>query len=224
MSDNLIEGFLKFREHTYEGHSALMPQLVREGQSPDYFIISCIDSRANPGTIFQAVPGLFFAHKAMGAIVRPYKKGTALAAALQFALNYNDVREIIVLGHTGCGAVHALIDNIEDEEIASFVEVAREGLHKAEELAGNMSDHNDLHRHAEEQIVLLSVRNLREYPSVKAALQKNKVILRPWLFDMTTGDLLEYEEKSGNFVSLLNTLGLNGDQEAKTSNQGLNNV
>lgn len=203
MTNSLIEGFLKFREAAYSSPDALMPQLAKDGQSPNYFLISCIDSRANPGTIFNAPPGTFFAHKAMGAIVRPYKLGTALAAALQFALIHNKVENLIVLGHTGCGAVKALIENIEDPEISSFVAVAREGLHKAEELAGNDTDHDDLHRHAEEQIVLLSAENLKTYPSVHYALKEGRLTIKPWLFDMSHGDLLEYDEAQGKFVSLL---------------------
>ena len=92
--ERLLLGFRKFRKDTYEGLGALMPRLVQQGQKPDYFIISCIDSRSNPGTIFRAPPGTFFAHKAMGAIVRPYKQGTALSAALQFAIKYNQVEKI----------------------------------------------------------------------------------------------------------------------------------
>jgi carbonic anhydrase len=197
-----------------------MPRLVREGQSPNYFIISCIDSRANPGTIFNAPPGTFFAHKAMGAIVRPYQPGTALAAALQFALIYNKVETVIVLGHTGCGAVKALIDDIEDPEISSFVRVAKQGLQKAADLAKNETDHDDLHRHAEEQIVLLSAENLQTYPSVRYALKQGRLTIKPWLFDMTAGDVLEYDESAGAFVSLLNMSNLTQSPQGNAENTG----
>ncbi|MCB9965127.1 MAG: hypothetical protein H6855_03500 [Rhodospirillales bacterium] len=212
---NLIKGFLEFRKKAYNGQDAVMPQLVREGQNPEYFIISCIDSRGNPGTIFNPAPGTFFAHKAMGAIVRPYKKGTALAAALQFAINYNNVKKIIVLGHTGCGAVKALIENIPDEEISSFVEVAREGLNKAKEYANNDTDHDDLYRHAEEQIALLSIENLKSYPSVRDALTRGTLTVKAWLFDMTHGDLLEYDEETQKFISLLDRSRHDRKEDAK---------
>lgn len=204
MPDDLIKGFLNFREKGYQNENGLMPLLVKEGQSPDYFMISCIDSRANPGTVFDAPPGIFFSHKAMGAIVRPYHHGTALAAALQFSLIYNKVTKLIVLGHTGCGAVKALIDNIEDPEIASFVEVAREGLNAAKCLADNHTHHDDLHRHAEEQIILQSVENLKRYPSVQYASKNKELTIKPWLFDMSAGDLLEYDEEQRKFISLIN--------------------
>lgn len=181
---------------------ASMPNLVREGQSPDYFIISCIDSRSNPGSIFRPPPGTFFAHKAMGAIVRPYQKGTALSAGLQFALHHNKVREVIILGHTGCGAIQALIDNIDDEEISQFIDVAQTGLSAAREKCGPDCGHAELTRHAEEEIVLQSVENLKGYPAVAEALKENRVHIRPWLFEMETGNLFEYDEETEKFETL----------------------
>jgi len=202
MSDPLLQGFERFRKDAYKGPSSLMQQLVEKGQSPDYFIISCIDSRSNPGTIFHAAPGTFFGHKAMGAIVRPYEKGTALAAALQFALNYNKVREIIVLGHTGCGAIRALVEEMADEEISSFVAVAKTGLDRARERCAGVCTHESLLRLAEEEIVLQGAENLKTYPSVKKAIAEERAIIKPWLFDMKTGDLLEYRIDAARFVSL----------------------
>lgn len=200
--ERLLLGFKKFRKETYEGLGALMPRLVQQGQSPDYFIISCIDSRSNPGTIFRAPPGTFFAHKAMGAIVRPYKKGTALAAALQFAIKYNKVRKIIILGHTGCGAIKALIDQLDDEEIASFIDVAKKGIEKARQRHADPDLHDDLFRHAEEEIVLLSTENLKTYPSVQKALAAGDVEIASWLFDMEKGIIHSYDPQTGQFTAL----------------------
>lgn len=202
MSRKLLDGFRRFRKAHYEAGDSVMSRLVEDGQKPDYFIISCIDSRSNPATIFRPVPGTFFAHKAMGAIVRPYKKGTALAASLQFALNYNKVHTIIVMGHTGCGAIRALIDKIEDEEISSFLDVAKAGLDKARAASDQAGDKPCLYRAAEEQIVLLSAENLKTYPSVAAALAEKRLKIKPWLFNMETGNLLEYDAANARFQAL----------------------
>ena len=202
MTQKLIEGFRAFKKETYENGSGLMPRLIKDGQSPDYFIISCIDSRSNPATIFRPDPGTFFAHKAMGAIVRPYKKGTALAAALQFALIHNKVRELIILGHTGCGAIKALVDRINDDEISSFIDVAQQGLQHAQMRCANVCTHDELVRYTEEEIVLESARNLKSYPSVAKALEAGQVTIRPWIFDMESGELLEYCEDQKKFCPI----------------------
>jgi len=184
MGQDLLTGFKAFRAEAYGGECSLMEQLVEKGQDPEFFIISCIDSRANPGSIFKPEPGTFFAHKAMGAIVRPYKKGTALAAALHFALEYQNVKNIIVLGHTG--SVKALVDGLEDEEISSFVDVAKKSICSS-------------HRMTEEQIILHSAENLLDYPSVAKALEENRVVIKPWLFDMEAGAILEFRAESERF-------------------------
>lgn len=193
---DLLKGFAAFVQAAYNGHNAPMPQLVAEGQNPDYMVISCIDSRANPGTIFQAKPGTFFGHKAMGAIVRPYKKGTALSATLQFAVKHNKVKTIVVLGHTGCGAIKALIDKIDDDEITSFIDVAQSSLTKARTLCCAKQDaplDAQLQRRTEEQIILQSVENLKGYPAVKEALAAGQVEILPWLFCMEEGMLYGYD-------------------------------
>ncbi len=202
MADKLLKGFKKFRKEHYEGRNALMPRLAAEGQNPDYFIISCMDSRSLPGIIFDADPGTFFPFTPMGAIVRPYKQGTALSAGLEYALEIMNVKEIIVLGHTGCGAIRALVENTDNEEIGSFVDVAETGLKKARELCNGVCSHDELLRHAEEQIVLLSTENLKAYPSVKKGLAAGTIVLKSWLFDMDSGNLLEYSAVKGSFVPI----------------------
>lgn len=196
MTDDLIKGAADFKHYHYGSDNDLMSELVKAGQDPKYFIISCIDSRCNPGTIFRAKPGIFFAHKAMGAIVRPYEKGTALAAALQFALNYNKVETVIVLGHTKCGAIQALVNNIEDDEISSFIEVAQHALKKAK---SDHKDHNDIITMAEKEVILESTENLRAYPAVAKALKENRINVKSWLFDIVNGNLSEYDEDSKEF-------------------------
>lgn len=197
MTQDLIDGLQRIKHYYYDsGDDDLMTKLVKSGQNPKYFIISCIDSRCNPSTIFRAQPGIFFAHKAMGAIVRPYKEGTALAAALQFALNYNNVDTIIVLGHTQCGAIKALAEKIDDPEISSFISVAQHGLEKAQQCS---TDHDEILAITEKETVLKSVDNLKTYPSVANALTENRITIKPWLFDIKTGNLLEHDAATNNF-------------------------
>lgn len=199
MTQDLIKGAAEFKRYHYDGNKELMAELVEAGQDPKYFIISCIDSRCNPGTIFRAQPGIFFAHKAMGAIVRPYHKGTALAAALQFALNYNKVENVIVLGHTQCGAVKALAEDIDDAEISSFINVAKNGLAKAQSCC---SDHDEILEMTEKEVILESTENLKAYPSVAKALSENRITVKSWQFNIKNGDLLEYNNDTNNFEIL----------------------
>lgn len=199
MTDDLIKGAQEFKHYNYERDNVLMKNLSELGQDPKYFIISCIDSRCDPGIIFRAKPGTFFTHKAMGAIVRPYKAGTALAAALQFALKYNNVETIIVLGHTQCGAIKALGEGINDPEISSFVNVAQNALTKAKACC---SDHQGILRQTEKETILESAENLKSYPSVSKTLASNRITIKSWQFDMKSGDLKEYNPSTQDFESI----------------------
>ena len=201
MTDKLLEGFQSFRQFHYDGDDPLIPRLIAEGQKPEYFVISCIDSRANPATIFRSPPGTFFSFMAMGAIVRPHKHGTALSAALQFALDYIGVKKLVILGHTHCGAIKALAEDIEDTEIASFIDVAHEGLERAKCGCGS-DDHEELLRTTEKEIVLQSMKNLETYPSVARALGEKRLDIKSWIFDMQAGELLEYHAKNKTFEVL----------------------
>lgn len=201
MTQDLIKGAESFKHYHYEQDNDLMKELVEAGQNPKYFIISCIDSRCNPGTIFRAKPGSFFAHKAMGAIVRPYHKGTALAAALQFALDYNNVEHIIVLGHTKCGAMKALAEGLDDPEISSFINVAKHALTKAQACSHN---HDEILEITEKEAILESTENLKQYPSVKKALAENRVTVKSWQFDIETGNVLEFNDDTKEFEIITN--------------------
>lgn len=200
--ETLLKGFAEFRKENYGGVDSLMPRLAHEGQDPDYFIVSCIDSRCHPGTIFRAKPGTFFSHKAMGAIVRPWQRGTALSAALQFAIKYNKVRKIIILGHTGCGAIRALVENLDDDEISSFVAVAKTGLEKAKSCCTQPHPSLELLRRTEEQIVLQSTENLKTYPVVKRALDEGTIEIASWLFNMEEGTIYSFSPEHGAFMPL----------------------
>lgn len=200
MTDKLLEGFEKrFLPKAYGDDGALMPELVAYGQQPDYMIISCADSRSDPGIIFDAHPGVFFGFKAVGAIVRPYKAGTALSASLQYALHYLKVPKLILLAHTHCGAVKALHDNTEDPELASFMDVMHDAMDKAREITGEGSDEETLLREAERQVLDLSYTYLLDYPAVKEALAENRLVIERLIFDMRLGKVLRFDAQTGAY-------------------------
>lgn len=196
--NTLTEGFQKFvrAPGRYDNGRGQMDMLVKDGQKPGYFVIACIDSRGNPANIFSAEPGNFFTHMSMGAIVRPYVKGYALSAALQFAIKYMNVRNIVLCGHTQCGAVQALVQGLEDDEISSFLEVVQNSKDKAIETCKAQNCMDKLLEESERQLVIDSLKNLKEYPAVREALDAGTLTIMPWIFNMRDGALLEYAESS----------------------------
>lgn len=211
MPKKLLQKFTtSFFPNNYQKPDSLMQGLVSEGQNPEYFIISCADSRSDPAVIFNSDPGVFFGFKSIGAIVRPYKTGTALAASLQFAIKYLNVKKIILIGHTQCGAIKALHDRTDDPEIASFIDVAHNAMDKAHTLYDG-ENKEELLRIAEKQVVLASTENLKTYPSVAQALAENCMTIESWIFEMHSGNILRYSNKKGEFFPAT-------DNEAPISN------
>ena len=191
MTDSLIEGFKRFLAK-YDNASG-------GPADREYVIISCVDSLSDPGIIFDKPPGTYFGFRAPGAIVRPYKAGTALSATLDIALVSNRVRKIIVLGHTGCAAMNALVNGSDNEEIHSFVEQAKVGLSRAKKLCGAQYAQEDLLRLTEEQTVLQSVENLKTYPTVAKHLKDGSLEILSWVYDKNAGALKAYNAQSAHF-------------------------
>jgi len=204
MTHPLIEGFKRFKTTAYKSPDASMPKLVSEGQHPGYYIISCGDSRSDPSTMFGTGPGEIFGFKPIGTIVRPYKRGTALASSLQFAMKYLEIPELIVIGHTECGAIKALVEHLDDPEIAGFIQEAQKSLDIVLNTLGEGPSAEQILRSTEQQVVLQSIENLKEYPSVAEALETRDLKIRGWIFDMKSGNILEHDQASGQFESLTN--------------------
>lgn len=201
MTQKLLDGFLKYRaDDSVWGDEGLMTRLMRDGQKPEFMIISCVDSRTNPGTIFNALPGACFVFRAPGAIIRPYKTGTALAATLQIAIDAG-VSNIVVLGHTGCAAMQHLIEHAQDPEIEGFLKVAESAREHARTLV-DTDDKESFQNETGRQAAILSGENLKTYPAVANAIQAGKLQLDVWMFDMHDGNILTYDPDQKTFNPL----------------------
>src|SRR5476651_350096 len=110
----LIEGYRTFKAGRWPEERAHYEELAHKGQSPEYLIIACSDSRADPATIFHARPGELFVIRNVAGIVPPFESDSGhrgTSAALAFAVVQLQVREIVVLGHAQCGGIAAALDD-----------------------------------------------------------------------------------------------------------------
>jgi carbonic anhydrase len=98
----------------------------------------------------------------------------------------------------------ALVEDINDDEISSFINVAKHGLEKAKTQCGDTCTHDELLSYTEQAVILESTENLKDYPSVAKALKENRIEIKSWQFDMKTGDLLEYNTNTNEFEILTN--------------------
>ncbi|MDP9051694.1 MAG: carbonic anhydrase, partial [Acidobacteriota bacterium] len=139
-----LAGFERFQEKYFAGDDSVFSRL-RQGQNPRALVISCCDSRADPGMLMGAGPGDIFVVRNVANLVPPYRNGAempGIRADIEFAVKGLNVEQIIILGHSGCGGIRALMDGEGTtqhhyEFIGAWVSIAREARERVlRELAG----------------------------------------------------------------------------------------
>ena len=118
--DEMIEGYARFRAGDWKKQHERWSQLA-EGQSPQVMVISCSDSRVDPAQILDVDPGEIFVVRNVAALVPPYETTPGrhgVSAALEFAVQFLKVREVVVMGHgMCCGCQAALTQDLHGNDL-----------------------------------------------------------------------------------------------------------
>lgn len=201
----LVEGLHQFQEHVFSSKRQLFERLV-EGQHPVALFITCSDSRIDPNLLTQTAPGELFILRNAGNIVPPY--GAVMggeAATIEYAVSVLNVRDIVVCGHSHCGAMCGLLD---PDSIAELPAVKAwldhaEATHRIiKENYQHIVDPQARLTATVEENVLVQLENLRTHPSVAAALSRRELTLHGWVYKFETGQVFSYDPAAGQFVSL----------------------
>ena len=198
----LIDGIHRFQSGVFGEQKELFKRLV-QGQTPDALFITCSDSRINPNLITQTEPGDLFILRNAGNLVPPYGAlHGGEAATIEYAVDALGVKDIIVCGHTHCGAMKALLDL---PSLAEFPAV-RSWLVHAEATRRVMKSHYDKlpeherHEACVEENVLVQIENLRTHPAVLAAITRGDLRLHAWTYVLETGTVEAFDPDVGQFV------------------------
>ena len=188
--ERLIEGYRRFRTSQWPQERERFEAVADQGQSPKAMVIACSDSRVDPQAIFGAGPGELFVVRNVANLVPPFEKDSAYhgtSAALEFAVLWLKVRDIIVLGHGMCGGVHALLNGLDggSDFIEHWVEIAAPAKRATEGAAPH-----DRQKACEEATVRLSLANLMTFPFVTDAVFGGRLALHGAYFDIRHGQLL----------------------------------
>jgi carbonic anhydrase len=208
--EQFLAGFERFQERYFGGDESVFARL-RQGQSPRALVISCCDSRADPGMLMGAGPGEIFVVRNVANLVPPYRNGAempGIRADIEFAVKSLNVERIIILGHSGCGGIGALMDGegvggiSQYEFIGAWVSIAAAARERVlREMAGET---RAVQRKACEQgAISLSLTNLMSFPWIRERVEAGSLTLHGWYFDIDTGELLEYSAETGGFVALV---------------------
>ena len=199
----LVEGYHRFRGNAYVRQKARFDALASEGQSPPVMIISCCDSRVDPATVFDTVPGQVFALRNVANLVPPYETGGGLhgvSAAIEFGVLGLQVSHIVVLGHAQCGGIKASLECGDFGDpghsfINGWVDIIRTARDKVIAQAPA-----DPQRELELEAIKVSLSNLRTFPFIAKHMKLGTLTLHGAYFGIADGVLHVLDDRSGAFV------------------------
>jgi len=202
-----ISGFERFKNRYFREERGLFERLG-QGQHPRALFIACCDSRVDPAILTGADPGDLFVVRNVANLVPPYGHGAGapgIRAAIEFAVRCLEVEHIIVLGHSQCGGIQALMAPEGPGEGLEFVPAWMEIAATAREQVLRQLPHKSAPlqaRACEQAAILVSLDNLLTFPWISDRVESGKVALHGWYFDLGSGELLDYSPADRTFRAL----------------------
>ncbi len=193
----VIEGYQKFREKYVDGNS-MMQQLAEHGQSPKILVVACCDSRVDPALLLQSDPGDLFIVRNVANIIPPCENDEAhhgTSAALEFGVRHLEAEHLIILGHSSCGGIKALLNKgalVNDDFISNWVDLIKV----------NIEDTDDPDVCAELSL-LHSYENALSFPWIKQRVEQNLLSIHLWFFDIQHGAINYYCHADAKFKPLI---------------------
>jgi carbonic anhydrase len=203
MSSNLIQGVRRFKQAVYPTLKARYEEVVRQGQNPHTLFITCADSRIDPELITQSGPGEIFVSRNIGNLVPAYGEVLGgVSAIVEYAVAALNVENIVVCGHTDCGAMIGLLhpDKVDGlPTVKSWLRSGEAALRVVRQRAPGADEASTLDQLIEEN-VLLQMSHLRTHPSVAGALAAGALSLSGWVFDIAHGAVRIYDPHQQRFL------------------------
>ena len=192
----MLQGYQAFRKKYALGDKSVMGYLSHHGQKPNIMVVACCDSRVDPGLILQCDPGDLFVVRNVANIIPPYEKDEAhhgTSAALEFGVRLLEVKHLILLGHSQCGGIQALLNNDDankNDFITNWVSLIK--------TQANPNDADDYAKSALNQSYL----NCLTFPWIKEKVTQEKLFIHLWFFDIKMGQIFTYSDAEKEYQPL----------------------
>ncbi|MDF2577855.1 MAG: cynT [Chlamydiales bacterium] len=199
-----MNGIVEFRQHVLPNYREKFKQLAL-GQAPDTLFIACSDSRVVPNLFASTNPGDLFVVRNVGNLVPTFSsledKESAEAAAIEFSLSNLPIANVIVCGHSECGAMRAVTAGIEScspplKRWLCNCTCHTSDLENEPRIDHSLADHNQL----SQLNILRQMEHLKTYPLVQEKIAQGALSIHGWYFDIAQADVYAYEEYYGRFV------------------------
>jgi carbonic anhydrase len=205
--EEYAQGNKLFKAYFKKNKESLL-KLVRSGQSPKALFIGCSDSRVIPDLMIQSDPGDLFVIRNVGAFVPPYKPDEdfhATASGIEYAVSVLKVQEVIICGHTHCGACSSLYEDISDPSLIhtkKWLELGQSAKSTAILSLGAKASKEDLLRLTEKLSIMKQIDNILTYPIIKKRFENGTLSIHGWYYDIETGNIDYYNAETYEFLPL----------------------
>lgn len=203
--ENIIDGVLRFQREVHPEKAELFAGLA-EGQAPSALFIGCADSRVVPEVLTQQGPGSLFVVRNAGNIVPPSSTVPGgVTASIEYAVAVLEVPDIVICGHSGCGAMGAFLRSAEEMEklpaVSRWLHYADAAREAVEQMGPELTGPERLNALVR-QNVLAQLANLVTHLVVAEAIGRQKLRLHGWVYDIATGGVDTYDVRKQAFVPL----------------------
>jgi len=226
---HILQGYNIFREKYARGDASIMESLALHGQRPHIMIIACCDSRVDPALILQCNPGDLFVVRNVANIIPPYEKDQGhhgVSAALEFGISFLNIAHLIILGHSQCGGIEALLKNTSfprNDFVSDWVSLAKTATATditnttnianikdtkpttSDQIMNNYTKSNHLLHAIDEQAkraLTQSHDNSLTFPWIRAKVTEDKLTIHLWFFDIKTGQIFTYCDQDNTYKPL----------------------
>ncbi len=182
-----LQGYAEFQKKYASGDQSVMRFLSHHGQQPHMMVVSCCDSRVDPAVILQCDPGDLFVVRNVANIIPPYEKDAAhhgTSAALEFGVCFLNVKHLILLGHSQCAGMQALLENsqlAQDDFISNWVSLIK--------TPGVTFQHADDYAKAS---LHNSYQHCLTFPWIAEKVSQKELVIHRWFFDIESGRIFSY--------------------------------
>lgn len=199
--NKLLSGYQVFRDKYVHGDQSIMQSLAYYGQQPATMVVACCDSRVDPALILQCDPGDLFVVRNVANIVPPYEKDEAhhgTSAALEFGICFLKVKNLILLGHSQCGGIQAVL-NKQNTSSNDFISNWVSLVDKPHEQHLSEDDYAKL-------ALNQSYQHCLTFPWIKERVDSGLLNVHRWYFDIKQGEIHTYTALEGDFKPLSLTI------------------
>ena len=192
----LISSYSSFKNNGSQDIKHKLNNLASKAQDPSILFITCIDSRLDPTMFFGEKLGDMFVVRNPGNFVLPYSKlYSGIGASIEFALEFFNVSDVIICGHSQCGACETIskgVDVKDNRQLGQWLE-QNKIIGKRQFFTNNPQEQ------FEKESLLQQSKNIKTYPIIIKSI-KMGLNIHSWYVNMKTSIIYKYD--GNKFIEL----------------------